>query len=160
VRENIHLAYAQHRARCPGRDQRSRPPALTDLTDAAALYVGMTRGRRSNTVHIVARTHDQAREQWVAASGRDRADLGVDQGRAAATVEAATYTAAAQGGVQAPRMDGRRDPARFSARLSRLNSKLQQRPAPTPNSDADTTDGDPDIHRDRVVQRQPRGPRR
>ena len=64
---------------------------LSDATDAAAVYVGLTRGRHSNTVHIIAGTLDQAREQWVAAAGRNRADLGLDQARAAAAAEARDY---------------------------------------------------------------------
>ena len=55
------------------------------------MYVGLTRGRRSNTVHIVAGSLDEAREQWVAAAGRNRADLGLDQAVDAARVEMANY---------------------------------------------------------------------
>jgi hypothetical protein len=36
----------------------------------------MTRGRQRNTAHLVAETVDDARRQWVAVFGRDRADLG------------------------------------------------------------------------------------
>ncbi len=36
----------------------------------------MTRGRTANTAHLVATDLDQAREQWIAVFGRDRADLG------------------------------------------------------------------------------------
>ena len=42
----------------------------------------MTRGRHANTVHIVADTLDDAKDQWIAAFGRDRADLGVGSARA------------------------------------------------------------------------------
>ena len=100
------------------------------MTDATALYVGMTRGRRSNTVHIVARTFDQACEKWVAASGRDRADLGVDQARGLATAEAANYAPEAPGESHRPtsgRCDGARpDRASFGDRLNRVNSQLQE----------------------------------
>jgi ATP-dependent exoDNAse (exonuclease V) alpha subunit len=50
--------------------------ALTDTTGAAAAYVAMTRGRDSNTAHLVAESVDDARQQWIAAFSRDRADLG------------------------------------------------------------------------------------
>ncbi len=36
----------------------------------------MTRGRHTNTAHLVADTLDDARAQWVATFSRDRADLG------------------------------------------------------------------------------------
>lgn len=50
--------------------------ALSDTTGAAAAYVAMTRGRDSNTAHLVAESIDDARQQWVDVYGRDRADLG------------------------------------------------------------------------------------
>lgn len=50
--------------------------ALSDTTGAAAAYVAMTRGRDSNTAHLVAKSVDHARQQWIAAFSRDRADLG------------------------------------------------------------------------------------
>jgi len=36
----------------------------------------MTRGRESNTAHLVAETVEDARRQWIAVLSRDRADLG------------------------------------------------------------------------------------
>ena len=36
----------------------------------------MTRGRDSNTAHLVAENLDDARRQWVETFSRDRADLG------------------------------------------------------------------------------------
>jgi len=51
----------------------------------------MTRGRRSNTVHLIAANLDQAREQWIAVFARDRADLGPAQAAALAAAEAARY---------------------------------------------------------------------
>ena len=47
-----------------------------DQTGAASAYVGMTRGRAANTAHLVATDPAEAREQWIAVFGRDRADLG------------------------------------------------------------------------------------
>ncbi|WP_028645074.1 hypothetical protein [Nocardioides sp. URHA0020] len=36
----------------------------------------MTRGRERNVAHLVAESTDDARNQWIAVFGRDRADLG------------------------------------------------------------------------------------
>ena len=49
---------------------------IGETTGAASAYVGMTRGRHSNTAHVVADDLDQARKQWVEVFSRDRADLG------------------------------------------------------------------------------------
>ena len=56
----------------------STPPTslLGETTGAAAAYVAMTRGRDSNTAHLVAETVDDARQQWIEIFSRDRADLG------------------------------------------------------------------------------------
>ncbi|TKV57016.1 hypothetical protein FDO65_19580 [Nakamurella flava] len=64
---------------------------LTDRTSAPAAYVGLTRGQKSNTLHIVARTVDDAREQWVTAAGRGRPDLCLANAQAVAAGEAADY---------------------------------------------------------------------
>jgi len=50
--------------------------AVSETTGAASAYVAMTRGRESNTAHLVAESVDHARQQWVDAFSRDRADLG------------------------------------------------------------------------------------
>ena len=55
--------------------------ALNETTGAAATYVAMTRGRHSNTAHLVADTIDDARQQWLATFNRDRADLGPARAR-------------------------------------------------------------------------------
>ena len=49
---------------------------IGDHTGAAAAYVAMTRGRESNTAHLIAETIDDARRQWTEVFSRDRADLG------------------------------------------------------------------------------------
>ncbi len=41
----------------------------------------MTRGRDTNTAHLVADDLDEARRQWVETFGRDRADLGPGHAR-------------------------------------------------------------------------------
>ena len=82
VRHHLHLAYAATVHGVQGDTADHGDLMLSDATDAAAVYVGLTRGRHSNTVHIIAGSLDQAREQWVQAAGRNRADLGLDQARA------------------------------------------------------------------------------
>ena len=47
-----------------------------DQTSAASAYVGMTRGRQTNTAHLVADSVDEAQRQWIDIFSRDRADLG------------------------------------------------------------------------------------
>jgi len=60
-----------------------------EATSAAGLYVGATRGRYANTVHVVADGLDDARAEIVAALGRDRTDRGLSAGRALAEAGAA-----------------------------------------------------------------------
>jgi hypothetical protein len=58
---------------------------------AAAAYVGMTRGRTANTAHLIAADLAQARKQWIAVFGRDRADLGPAHAADLAAAETARY---------------------------------------------------------------------
>ena len=51
----------------------------------------MTRGRAANTTHLVAADTAEAREQWIAVFGRDRADLGPGHAAELAAREAARY---------------------------------------------------------------------
>lgn len=81
VREHTHLGYAVTTHAAQGITVTDAHMLLTDQTDAAGLYVGMTRGRASNTLHIVASDYHEAREQYQAAISRDRADTGLDQAR-------------------------------------------------------------------------------
>jgi hypothetical protein len=45
--------------------------------DAAGIYVGLTRGREANLLHVVAADLDEAREEFASAMERDRADRGL-----------------------------------------------------------------------------------
>ncbi|GAB3248900.1 hypothetical protein GCM10027425_05670 [Alteromonas gracilis] len=69
--------------------------ALTETTGAAAAYVAMTRGRESNTAHLVAESLEDARQQWIDAFSRDRADLGPEHARRQAIEAIDRYGAAA-----------------------------------------------------------------
>nr|WP_217652134.1 hypothetical protein [Tessaracoccus bendigoensis] len=50
----------------------------SDTTSAAGVYVGMTRGRKTNRLHIVASDMTDARAQFIEAMERDSADHGLD----------------------------------------------------------------------------------
>jgi hypothetical protein len=64
---------------------------IGEHTGAASAYVGMTRGRQANTAHLVAADLADAREQWIAVSARDRADIGPAHAADLAAREAARY---------------------------------------------------------------------
>jgi exodeoxyribonuclease V alpha subunit len=51
----------------------------------------MTRGRWSNTAHLIAEDLTDAREQWITVFTRDRADLGPAHAGRLAAAEAARY---------------------------------------------------------------------
>ena len=72
----VELAYATTVHGAQGDTVDHAHVAIGDTTGAAAAYVAMTRGRHSNVAHLVAESVEDARKQWVAAFGRDRADLG------------------------------------------------------------------------------------
>ncbi|MFT4287448.1 AAA family ATPase [Nocardioides sp.] len=84
VAEHAHLAYAVTAYGVQGATVDASHTVLSDALDAAGVYVGMTRGRAQNTLHIVATDVGDAREQFVEAIARDRADRGL----LAATVDA------------------------------------------------------------------------
>ncbi len=84
VAEHTHLAYASTAYGVQGATVGESHTVLSDALDSAGVYVGMTRGRTSNRLHIVAADLDDAREQFTAALERDRADRGLaDATRAA-----------------------------------------------------------------------------
>ena len=76
VREHVELAYATTIHGAQGETVDHAHVLIGEATGAAAAYVGMTRGRHTNTAHLVADTLDDARAQWVEVFNRDRADLG------------------------------------------------------------------------------------
>jgi hypothetical protein len=91
VRGQVELGYAVTGYGAQGDTATEAHLVLTETTTAAAGYVAMTRGRLSNTAHLVAADLDDAREQWIAAFGRDGADLGPAAAGEAAARAAAGY---------------------------------------------------------------------
>jgi hypothetical protein len=77
----VELAYATTVHGAQGDTVDRAHVALSDTTGAAAAYVAMTRGREANTAHLVAESIEDARQQWIDAFGRDRADLGPSHAR-------------------------------------------------------------------------------
>ena len=76
VTEHVELAYASTAYGVQGDTVPAAHVVIGDQTGAASAYVGMTRGQLSNTAHLVAADVTEARAQWIAVFGRDRADLG------------------------------------------------------------------------------------
>ena len=91
VREHVELGYACTVHGVQGDTADAAHLLLGEHTGASSAYVGMTRGRSSNTAHLVAADLDEAREQWVATFARDRADVGPAHAAQLAATEAASY---------------------------------------------------------------------
>jgi len=81
VSEHVQLAYAVTGHGAQGMTTDTAHAVLSDEMDAAGLYVGMTRGRTANVLHVVAVDQQDAREQFIDAFGRDSADRGLDEAR-------------------------------------------------------------------------------
>ena len=108
-------------------------------TSAGGLYVGASRGRWQNTLHVVADGPDEARDVLAAALRRDRADRGLDAARSRAEAEAVRPAPKRQPGpVVVPQ--GWRSPAELQVALRRVESRLARelaRAAPVPVLDED-----------------------
>ena len=77
--EHAHLAYAATAYGVQGATVNQSHTVLSDALDSAGIYVGMTRGRTQNQLHVVAADLSDAREQFTAALQRDRADRGLSE---------------------------------------------------------------------------------
>ncbi|GGM35216.1 TraA/ATP-dependent exoDNAse/relaxase [Microbacterium saperdae] len=77
VAEHAHLAYASTAYGVQGVTVPVSHTILTDAMSGPAVYVGMTRGKDENRLHIIAESLPEAREQFVEALERDRADRGL-----------------------------------------------------------------------------------
>jgi exodeoxyribonuclease V alpha subunit len=143
VRHHLHLAYAATVHGIQGDTADHGDLVLSDATDAAAVYVGLTRGRHTNTVHIIAGHLDQAREQWVQAAGRNRGDLGLDQARAAAAAEARDYAPTTERDTVTQRpATGRDRRVGFAERRDRVNARLARTTTPAAADEKASTPAD------------------
>lgn len=84
VSDDTQLAYAATAYGVQGVTAAEAHTIVNDETGAASVYVGMTRGRSSNRLHLVAAEVDDARGQFVLAAGRNRADRGLENATATA----------------------------------------------------------------------------
>jgi exodeoxyribonuclease V alpha subunit len=91
VAAHVELAYASTAHGVQGDTVSAAHLVIGESTGAASAYVGMTRGREANTAHLVAADLAEAREQWIAVFGRDRADLGPAHAAELAARESARY---------------------------------------------------------------------
>lgn len=85
VNDHAHLSYAATAYGVQGATVTTAHTILSEATSAAGIYVGMTRGREHNRLHVVAENLADARAQFVEAMERDPADRGL----AHATAQAA-----------------------------------------------------------------------
>lgn len=81
VREDVQLAWALTGHGAQGMTVDRAHTVLTERTDAAGLYVSLTRGRYSNTVHTVGDDEAELREKFAAATRRESADTGLEDAR-------------------------------------------------------------------------------
>lgn len=78
VAEHAHLSYAATAYGVQGATVQTSHTVLSEATSAAGVYVGMTRGRETNRLHVVAKNMAEARAQFTEAMERDPADRGLD----------------------------------------------------------------------------------
>ncbi len=84
VAEHAHLSYAATAYGVQGATVATSHTVLSDATSVAGVYVGMTRGREANRLHIVADNMAEARVRFIEAMERDPADRGLDHATAQA----------------------------------------------------------------------------
>ncbi|MFT3862361.1 MobF family relaxase [Micropruina sp.] len=84
VSEHAHLSYAATAYGVQGATVNASHTMLSEATSAAGVYVGMTRGREQNRLHVVATDLAEARAQFIDAMQRDPADRGLDHATAQA----------------------------------------------------------------------------
>ena len=77
VTEHAHLAYASTAYGVQGITAPASHTILTEAMTGAAVYVGMTRGADENVLHVIAENTAEARQQFIGAVERDRADRGL-----------------------------------------------------------------------------------
>ncbi len=78
VGEHAHLSYAATAYGVQGATVNGAHTVLSEATSAAGVYVGMTRARQTNRLHVVAEDMADARAQFIDAMERDPADHGLE----------------------------------------------------------------------------------
>src|SRR5699024_8007742 len=73
---------------------------LESSMSGGGVYVGATRGREDNTIHIVADDLEDAKAQFITTMTRDRADRGLDQARADLAAQLPKHIMQVSGEVQ------------------------------------------------------------
>ena len=120
VNQHVELGYATTVHGVQGETTDTAHLVLDEHSSAQAAYVGMTRGRTANTVHVLAEDLGQARELWISAAGRGRPDLGVDAARREAEQAAARYATTGYATAPAAQRDPAGDPQRVAEVLDQL----------------------------------------
>jgi exodeoxyribonuclease V alpha subunit len=111
VTEAVQLGYVSTDYGNEGMTTARSVTSVGPATSAGGLYVGVTRGRYDNTLHLVAEDREDAHAQLVAALGRDRADRGLDVARARAEAGASRTVRPPERQVeQAPSAPRQREP--------------------------------------------------
>ena len=77
VAGHAHLSYAATAYGVQGTTVTTSHTILSEATTAAGVYVGMTRGRETNRLHVIAEDMADARAQFIEALERDPADRGL-----------------------------------------------------------------------------------
>jgi hypothetical protein len=93
VQQHVELGYASTAHGVQGDTVDRSLLVMGEHTGAAGAYVAMTRGRYTNTTHLVAATITDAERVWEAAFARDHADLGPSHAAQHAAQQAAQQAA-------------------------------------------------------------------
>lgn len=133
VAEHVHLAYASTAYGVQGATSEVAHAVVNSSTsgafeslglDAAGIYVGLTRGREANLLHVVAADVEEAREQFASAMERDRADRGLEH--AARTAREAVAGLVAPQAIDADVQYVASERARLSADIDRANAEADR----------------------------------
>ncbi|WP_018134013.1 MobF family relaxase [Acaricomes phytoseiuli] len=81
VAEHVHLGYASTEYGEQGATETAGANLLSEASSPGGLYVGLTRGKEENTLHIAASSYNDAKSQFVDAMHRDNGDLGIEKAR-------------------------------------------------------------------------------
>ncbi|WP_291521403.1 MobF family relaxase [Branchiibius sp. NY16-3462-2] len=115
----VELAYATTVYGAQGHTVDHAHLLIGEATGAAAAYVGMTRGRHTNTAHLVAENLDDARRLWVDVFNRDHADLGPAHAASLAADDIERY------GTQTPRQAASATPRRPEPSMPSMSPSRQ-----------------------------------